>query len=260
MGDQADHYPITLPDGTEAKYPRVTAILGRLVRKPELERWQYWRTIDSISGLVAEGGKSLDDVELRGILSDSLTINEWLTLNRMRPDDYAQEASGRGESAHNALANLAAEQEAGIDLDKSLALTVYQNMSGYEKGVADWWLEKEPEVLYSEHLLYSQSHEYAGTCDLITWHPDTNGGGIIKITDLKTRKLPLRPYKTDLLQVTMYAAAWMDMPVPPPIWNKPLTSVLLVGPDGSFEEFDFDANVDVVPSMMELDRELRREV
>ena len=127
MGDQENFYKVTKPDGTEAEYPRVTSILGRVVRKPELERWNYWRTIDSIAGLVAEGERSLDDVDLRETLNDSLTINEWLTLNRMRPDDYAQEASGRGETAHNALAQLASQQEAGEDVDMSLAMTIYQD-------------------------------------------------------------------------------------------------------------------------------------
>lgn len=257
MAKQDDFYTVTKPDGTEADYPRVTSILSRVVRKPELERWNYWRTIDSISGLVAEGGRSLDDVNLRETLSDSLTIDEWLRLNRMRPDDYAEEASGRGESAHNALANLAREQEAGIDLDTSLALTVYQNMSGYEKGVADWWLQERPEVVASEQLLVSHLLEYAGTCDLITF---LDGVTRNKIVDLKTRNPSkktgeLEVYKTDVLQLTMYARVWTEMG-----YVEPETSVLLVGPDGSFREAVFDADLSVVPSVVALDRELRRQL
>src|SRR6266498_3337487 len=84
VGNQPDTYTFK-GEGADIVLPRVTAILGRLVRKPELERWNYWRTIDSIAGLVTEGGKSLDDVELRDVLSDSMTVDEWLTLNRMRP-------------------------------------------------------------------------------------------------------------------------------------------------------------------------------
>ena len=265
MGNQPGYYKVTKPDGTEADYPRVTSILSRIVRKPELERWNYWRTIDSISGLASSGGgRSLDDVSFREILEDSLTIDEWLRLNRMRPDDYAGEASGRGETAHNALAQLAAQQEAGEDVDRSLAMTIYQDAGGYEKGVADWWLQKRPEVAASEQLLVSHKQEYAGTCDLIILRsPPTRvsgGPGWFKIVDLKTRNPSkktgeLEVYKTDLLQVTMYAAAWMEGG-----HFKPETSVLLVGPDSQYREVEFEANVRVVPAMIELDKELRREV
>ena len=259
--DQADHY-VFKSEGGEIKLARVTAILGRVVRKPELERWHYWRTIDSISALVAEGGKGLDDMELRDIISDGMTLNEWLTLNRMRPEDYADEASGRGEAAHDALHQLASQQDSGEDLELSLANTIYQDQGGYVKGVADWWLEARPEVVATEKLLFSlKDGGYAGRCDLVASRT-TLGPGMTQvgpqIIDLKTRKVPLTPYMTDELQLTMYAYAWQQMN--PGIDAKPATSVLLVGPDGSYLKHDFDADLSVVPAILGLDRVLRKGV
>jgi hypothetical protein len=258
MVAQPDYYSFKNEDGTEIQLKRVTGILKRCINKPELINWAYWRTIDSVSGLMgSQPSRGLDDVSTRELLEDSGTIDEWLRLNRMRPDDLKEEASSRGEGAHELLARLAQQQQEGVDLDGSLAHTIADSEGGYLKGVADWWMEARPHVQASEKLLYSLDYGgYAGRCDLVVdWfqfdaHMAATGPAIV---DLKTRKLPLRIYTTDMLQLEMYAHAYESM-----TGIKPYTWVLLVGPDGTFSMSQTHVSPDTVEHLIGLDKELRR--
>jgi len=67
----------------------------------------------------------------------------------------------------------------------------------------DFWSRYKPELVKSEILLYSDTHKYAGTCDLIV-----RIYGVLWLLDIKTSNVLHKAYD---LQLSAYSKAWDEL-------------------------------------------------
>lgn len=213
-------YDVTY-QGTDYSLPSVTSVIGKVLAKPELIGWTYRQTLESLAQLF----EAVEDFDYT-LLTDPDVLDQWLMVNRFRPEDLAAEAAERGRDAHRLLNYLAMTQlEFGAqDADDEAvhwSTRDYPEGKFWEAGVAEWWLERQPRVLATEQRVFKvvDGKGYAGTLDLMY---ETDNGLVVTL-DLKTRKeqerwysvrkedwvTPEPPvYTSDEIQVEAYRAAY----------------------------------------------------
>lgn len=196
-----------LEGGAVVEYPRVSKIVNRVVAKPELIGWAYWRTVDNISGLI-DTAPSLGDLTTMQTLSDASTLDEWLRRNRMRPEDVSGAAADRGQLAHDLLAGLA-EPPQGLDVEEFISYHRGRDLSPFEAGVLNWWEAAAPHVVMSERVVGCTRHAggFFGRLDLVVDNYVASPKPLL--VDLKTRGKD-EVYATDVLQLNLYAHALVD--------------------------------------------------
>ena len=170
----------------EIRLPSVTTIIKTVLAKPALVAWAYRQTRDvmtGVFGLIESGELSIEDAV--DTFTDPDMAAEWFKDNRLRPDDYADDASSRGQAAHDYLERVARLQLKG-GRDAALAFVVDRvdkTKDPYERGINDWWVDHDPHVVSTEERMYSLEHGFACQTDLVWETP----AGLRVVTDLKTR-------------------------------------------------------------------------
>lgn len=153
------------------------------------------------------------------------------------PNKQRDKAGDRGNAAHDVLEGLARGNYSVVD-QSSAGLWMLKGPGGiftpdaYGQGVIEWWIAESPEVIATEQVLYSMTHRYSGSVDLIARRSD----GRALVTDLKTHKPATSngpAYSEDRIQVAAYRQAWTEMFPDIPLDG---TSVLLACEDGTWKE------------------------
>lgn len=245
------HYKFILQDantgrsvsGISIELPSVTSIIGATLAKPMLVGWAYRVTRDNISGMVSELEKAeVPRTDIMEVLTDGDMLDEYLKENKLRPDDIKEDAAERGRAGHATLERLGTiylDEAGGGGYERAHehAQSVLDSggASGWDKAIAAWWQEENPEIIMSEAILYSLDHQFIGTVDLV-WK-DKNG--IVAVTDLKTRELGKDIYESDYIQSAAYGIAYAERTG----GEADYTSVLMAYPDGTYVErsASFDA-------------------
>ena len=252
----------------ELALPSVTHIIEKTLAKPELIEWAYRRTVDNISGLVdlLWNDERIEHAEdLIKSLRDAEELDDYLTENRLRPSDVAEDASEAGQEGHAFLAKLAM---AALEADAEAAVALAQRtlkrsgVSGHNVAIAKWWLSVDPDVVASEKTVVSTRHRFAGTLDILRRRDDT-----YTVTDLKcrsedrpcgvehrTRESAIKchvvsAYTSDHLQTGGYSIALAEEGLP-----VSLRTVLVAKADGTFDEVDSDMPEDLFLNLVELHR------
>lgn len=220
-------------EGVTIWLPSSTTIVKQTLAAPQLIGWAYRTTRDNISGLVS----SAIDVRLErpddiiDILTDADMLEEWLKDNRARPDDVRDERADEGHERHAVFERLA---NAGLQDDESdlrLAAKLSDSNDGWEAGIGQWWLDRQPHVLASEKVLPCPQHGYCGTGDIV-WQNVLDLVGVT-VTDLKTRKADAVAYDSDFYQIDSYKTAWNLLY---PSRQAVRSTALIVRADGSYIE------------------------
>lgn len=234
------NYSFVLRDDNTGRYrgdvviqlPSVTSIIGRVLAKTALVPWSHRTTVDYLSGLVSVlRDMGTPDADIVECLLDHDELHEYLKDNRLRPEDTTKDASERGTAGHLTLERLGAAGMEDEEIAQKIARETLNNhrATPWDKGIAGWWLERNPVVVASEIVCISLRHRFIGTCDLI-WR---NSEDLLTVTDLKTREPGKGVYQSDHTQVGGYAIAWEEMMKE----SVDRTTVLVVrGPDDWTEE------------------------
>lgn len=220
MPNSSDYYEILV------KFPRVTKILQALPKN--LEWWGYKLGIQAalelaVKGQLPEVGEELDVevVEPTYELAKKLGREQEVTT----PYNSLQKAGGRGTDIHKIAESFF--QKGKIPSPKD----VPEEYHGYVKALAGWWriwsTVHGAEIFCAEETVYSLTHRYAGTLDLILKMGDS-----YSIIDFKTSK---GIYESHLLQVAAYQEAACEMGVIP-LGSRVSARVVRLGVDGVFEE------------------------
>ena len=218
------------------KLDSVTTIIKATLAAPQLVGWAYRVTRDNIAGLISVFDEwddmpgDDDGIGMMGMLSDADMLDEYLKDNRLRPDDVRDEAATRGSTEHGFLERLGA---AGLETEGAAQQVAQDCLSSdktndFSKGIAGWWLDRNPRVVASEVVLVCLQYRFCGSVDLI-WLDDD---GQLVVTDLKTRGAGKGAYSSDHIQVGAYAIAYEEM------YGRMVdrTSVLVVREDGTWLE------------------------
>jgi hypothetical protein len=218
--------------------PSVTTIVNAVFAKPQLVPWSVNTTIDAVTGIVSLFEKrftSADDErrqefihEFLDTFTDYELLTEYLQENQIHHENVTEVASERGTGAHALLASLATVYRLkGAKGALAYAERILKATDDpYRRAVAGWWLAKSPKPLFSEQVVYSLAHRYAGRLDFI----DLDG-----LLDLKTRRSDLSAYKSDEIQLDGYKIAVDEMGLleGTPLEGCPLKKrVLLASEDG----------------------------
>jgi hypothetical protein len=249
--------------------PSVTSIISRTFAAPALQRWNYSQTRDSIAGLAAvtKGFDAENSLSLIEMIEDGDILEEWLALNKMRPEDISREAMERGSREHETLEGLA---RTALDKDHEEAAQqagkLLQNgaSSPWARATADWWLTRLPTVIASEQVVYQLEPfgGYAGSLDLV-YEVATNRkipGELNRwetkrvLTDLKSRKEGAGVYDSDEIQVAAYELAWTQN-TGKPVDEK---TILVVREDGTWVEEEATVPAKVFLNLLEVARILDR--
>jgi hypothetical protein len=211
------------------RLPSVSTVVKAVLAAPGLVPWAYAATRDAISGLSAVLYEDMDiaGAEVMDTFMDPDMLEEYLKENGLRPDDISKDAMARGTREHKHLEDLAKLQLKDFADAENKAWSMTEKADGWERAIADWWLNSAIEVEASEMTLFDPAHGFAGTADLV-WYDD----GMLTMTDLKTRKEGARAYASDMIQVDGYMTAWEYM-----YPDKPLSgggSVLVARADGTY--------------------------
>lgn len=205
--------------------PSVTSIIGRVLAK-DLTGWAYWSTLDSVTGLY----DAISATDRKDVMVDSSELDAALRTNRMRPQDIARGRADEGQATHAYLERLAGVQLADDEgtADRKMAQrTLAKSEDGYERAVASFWLEVEPEVISAEQKVWSlYEGGFQGTLDLAYRDPT----GFTIIADLKTRKLKGTAYSSDHVQVGAYEIAYEER-TGQAVHHR---EVLVARPDGTY--------------------------
>jgi SHS2 domain-containing protein len=223
------------------EFPSVTSIIGDILAKKQLLRWEARTSLDIVAGAMSQ----LDAADLMvpdedgfcpwDYLTDADTLIEWLAEHELTSKAIAMEAAARGKAAHKYFENAAnaflegvtdVDEREGHDRAKEY-FTTNQPGNPFEEAIYDWWLTRLPVVVSSEKLLVSKRHDFAGTCDLF-WLDD----GVLTVTDLKTRKAGNGSYDSDHIQTGAYAIAYEEMTGQ----RAEQRTVLLAQDDGTWDE------------------------
>lgn len=178
----------------------VTSIIGKAWPKPFLLPWAVKVTaqaavddMDIVQLMLAKGNERGAVEHLKGA--------RWRTTNR---------AADRGTIVHKAVeAYVAGRPWSKEELEHELVEArieqdLWRSAAGMIAGVMEFLWDKEPEILHSEVTVYSRTHGYAGTTDIIALM--ALGGAEKKpvIIDFKTSK---SIYDDTALQLAAYANA-----------------------------------------------------
>lgn len=268
-------YYVVEIDGVYRKLPRVTHILKAVIAKPELVGWSYRYTRDAIAGMVSVLWEQCDDVdEVMHMLTDADWLEEYLSENRLRPDDYAKERSVEGGDRHDFFERLgrASLEEEGSDIP--LAEWGLRQDDPFIRAISSWTLQERPVTIAAETRLVSERGGYAGTVDRIAVRPTFDGE--VVVTDLKTRRgnkpcsvahrtekaarecHEVWPYETDHIQTAPYLLMWNELSDEVPVATR--RTVLIARADGTFveEESNIDASIwgDIMSVWVKLGREV----
>ena len=212
----------------------VTSIIKSTLAAPQLVGWAYRTTRDNISGMVSvlqeDESRPLHDEALLDTLSDADMLDEYLKENKLRPDDVRDAAAERGSTEHGFLERLGA---AGLETEGAAQQLAQDCLNSdvtndFSKGIAGWWLDRNPRVVASEIVLVSLTHRFCGSVDLVWLDDDGN----LVVTDLKTRGAGKGAYSSDHIQVGAYALAYEEMVGR----DVQRTTVLVVREDGTWLE------------------------
>lgn len=223
------HYDFALlrngePDlRTKISLPSVTTILQSL-NKPVLVNWAAKVTREGVATLLASGELPED--------ADGDTIHKLLKERGLRHMDQRDSAATRGTNTHSLLENLCH----GLPVDPG--------DDPFAQGLCKWWETRKPLVVDTERPVYSLTHGYAGTADLVLNESgDPFGAGPLTLADLKTRKRRQPAWETDYMQTAAYALAYSETTR----LDVGRTMVLVVRDDGSYEEFYGNPERDIEP-------------
>ena len=226
---EGDHYIYVLLNQSTGRFdrtdtiklPSVTTVIGKVLHKESLLRWQHNQTRDNISGMVGV----LVDIGMTpeaivDMLTDDTMLREYLEENRLRPQDMARDRAEEGRGAHKFLEKVAA-WEGDLPAPES-------RKDGYERAILQWVWDTEPRIVESEKRVKSLRHGFAGTMDIAYITPEVR---YVKC-DMKTREVGRGAYESDFIQVGAYDIADTEMGGQP----ADLRTVLIVHPDGTYEE------------------------
>ena len=146
-------------------------------------------------------------------------FHNWLKDVGHNADIIAKKAAEEGTLVHKAAERLIAGEEIEwIDLTGRVTypLNVWKMILKF----ADFWNAVKPTTVATEYHLFSDKHEYAGTCDLICRIKDE-----LWLLDIKTSN---SLHTSHDLQVAAYATAWNETHSEPVtragiLWLKALT-------------------------------------
>jgi len=242
--------------------PSVTSIIHSVFAAPALQRWNYSQTRDSIAGLaaVSKGFDAENGLSLIEMIEDGDVLEEWLALNKMRPEDISREAMERGSREHETLEGLARTALAeGPEAAAEQASKLGTNgaSSPWAYATADWWLTRLPRVVASEQVVYQlEPHGgFAGSLDLVYEVPRAPIVGTKRVLmDLKSRKEGAGIYDSDEIQVSAYELAWTQNSGLP-VDEK---SILVVREDGTWIEEEATVPAKVFLNLLEVARILDR--
>jgi hypothetical protein len=223
------------------EFPSVTTIIGDILMKKQLLRWEARTATQLVSGALSQ----LDPATLFvpdedgfcpwDYLIDDECLTQWLDEQDLNTRAIAREAAQRGRDAHSYLetaadvflrgADDADAKEGHAQVEEFFASNPPANP--FEEAIAHWWRNRLPVIVSSEQVLVSKRHDYAGTCDLF-WLDD----GALTVTDLKTRKAGNGSYDSDHIQTGAYAIAYEEMTGA----KVEARTVLLAQDDGTWDE------------------------
>jgi genome maintenance exonuclease 1 len=128
-------------------------------------------------------------------------FHEWLKDVGHNADIIASKAASEGTQVHNAIDRfLNGEEIKWIDDNgrAEYSLEVWKMILKF----ADFWNTHKPELIASEYHLFSDTHEYAGTTDIIV-----KLNNQVWLLDIKTSNSLHTSYD---LQLAAYAVAWNE--------------------------------------------------
>lgn len=209
---------------TRISLPRVSTIIQAVLAKPQLVLWAYNTTLDSVAEIVrlmdeeyhgedASRGNSAFREAFLDTFGDHELLDEYIRENGLHYDDMSDAAAERGKDAHEFLRVLAQTHKVSESDALQFADRMQQNARDpYKRAVAGWWLQRRPEPLFSEKVVFSLRHGYAGRFDLAAKLFDARVPGepspfTVDIIDLKTRRADLSTYKSDEVQLALYKVA-----------------------------------------------------
>ena len=189
--------------------PSVTNVTGVIDKSPALVGWatklEREHCVNTAAHFYRQGLQlpPMDDAAFR---------NSFLAeLGTMAHRRESGKARGIGDEAHNWIERWCfrklgkpTKPEPALSDAAQVAVMSFQ----------DWAKTAELEPVAAEVVLYSRTHQYAGTCDLIA-----KVNGHLAILDWKTSK---RIYTKDFLQSVAYQVAWAEM------GNDPLEGAFVV--------------------------------
>jgi hypothetical protein len=219
---------------TAIELPSVTTIVQATMPKPQLVGWAARQTIDAVVGIVSAHERDLvvDPQALEHFLdtfTDPDMLEEYIQENGLHRDVVLDEASTRGQKAHDLLKTLCSLHAMSPESATSHAVEVLlgrHKADNFQRAVARFWSEKKPVPLLSETVVYNLSLRYAGRLDMVIQGP--NGSILI---DLKTRRAGLGAYTSDEAQLGGYDLALRDMGLEAPAQRM----VLLAYDDGTYD-------------------------
>ena len=229
------HYNFVLRNENNGRYvqdvvlsfPSTSTIVKQTLAAPQLVGWAYRTTRDTIIGLAGllESGE-LDVMDFIETFADEADAETWLKENKLRPDDMRDERAEEGTREHGTL-----EALAKLDYDDAMskAEKLVQSDNGRERAIADWWIVNGPEVVAAEKVLPCPRFGFCGKVDLIWYTEDRTK----RVTDLKTRRVGLGVYDSDMYQVDGYYTAYNLSGPEVPATER---SVLLAYEDGTWKE------------------------
>lgn len=128
-------------------------------------------------------------------------FHSWLKDVGHNSDIIAQKAAREGTQVHDAVEQFLTGHEIKWLDDKGVAqynIDVWRMILRF----ADFWNQKQPELIATEYHLFSDEYEYAGTADIICRMNDK-----IYLLDIKTSNSVHSSY---YLQLAAYAKAWNE--------------------------------------------------
>lgn len=177
----------------------VTSAINAGLAKPFLTNWA--------AKLVAT--EAVEDLEI--ITAMVAKGNEQDAISHLKSAPYRkrQAAADRGTLVHSALESYLAgkkptEEELAEEFkEANVPQKLWTSTLRMVNGLIDFLYDEEPEVLWSESTVYSRTHGYAGTADLIA-NMTIGGSRVPVILDVKTSKAI---YDETALQLAAYANA-----------------------------------------------------
>lgn len=222
-------------------------------RPDNLMRWAARTNCDGIAALAADGMGADDVHEMRACLRFLATgdgIWNALADARMLYSDRRDDRATQGTNVHKfGLAALAEGQP----------VPVFPSMTdeekGYARGIMGFWHECEPEPIASEQVVLHSELGVAGRLDLLaTLHGTYRGrrfAGERALVDAKTSGFISTKHHVQVAGYSSCAEASGHDPVD-------LMLVLQVGPDGSYELVDVQADADDFETAVQIYRRAAR--
>lgn len=177
-------YIIHRPDGTEVKYPSVTARL-QLIAKPALIPWAKKCVTDYIFTRINDIRKAGSAEEIGDILAEARKAD---TAKRDKAADI-------GSLAHSECERFIRGQ---ITVEQANPAVIHM-----VKALSDWCRQVDFKLFEAEDTVYSDIYQYAGTLDLVGYV-----NGKLAVIDLKTSS---GIYPEMKIQIAAYANAFNEM-------------------------------------------------